>query len=502
MTLLGLRGLTKSYGPVAVLKGIDIDVHPGEVLALVGENGAGKSTLMRIIAGLVSPSGGASEFDGRHAPLTLVEAERSGIIMVHQEFCLAPHLTVTENIFLGRERTKGIFTDVRTMERLAAESLKQLGSCAPPREKLNRLPVSDWQLIELAKAFAREPRLILMDEPTAVLSATEAACLFAKIAEFRASGGAIIFTSHRLDEVKHVADRVAVLRDGQIVKIEKASNITEAQMAEAMVGRALDEIYPHKHPPINVEPMVSVEGLAAPNFVKSASFSVGKGEILGVAGLVGSGRTELFEALCGLRAATCHSFSLKGKTRSLPSAREAWKLGMAYLTEDRKAKGLLLGKPLDLNVALTRGALTGRTWINTKAERSELKNAVAAYDIRTGRLDITAGGLSGGNQQKVLIAKTLATNPEFIVFDEPTRGVDIGAKQQIYTIISVLAAEGKAIVVISSEMQEVVGLAHRIVVMRHGRTVGELNGDQINESEIIKLAMGVEETGNVGNSVN
>ena len=499
MTLLELKDIRKSYGPVAVLKGIDIKVEPGEVLALVGENGAGKSSLMRIIAGLASQSSGEVSFEGRKAPATLVEAERAGIIMVHQEFCLAPHLTVTENVFLGRERKRGFFTDVRTMERLAVESLRELGSDASPRDRLSRLPVSDWQLVELAKAFAREPRLVLMDEPTAVLSATEAARLFTKVDKFRSSGGSVVFTSHRLDEVKEIADRVAVLRDGQIVRIEKASDITEAQMAEAMVGRPLDEIYPPKNPPSSREDFISVEGLVAEGPVKDAALSVACGEILGVAGLVGSGRTELFEAICGLRQASCRTFKLKGEPRALPSAREAWKLGMAYLTEDRKGRGLLLNKSLDMNVGLTKGALSGRTWISPKAERNELKDAVTAFDIRTGRLDITAAGLSGGNQQKVLIAKTLATDPDFIVFDEPTRGVDIGAKQQIYEIIAKLAAAGKAIVVISSEMQEVVGLAHRVVVMRHGRTVGELSGNQVNEGEIIKLAMGVEETDDVRN---
>jgi ribose transport system ATP-binding protein len=499
MSLLELKGVTKSYGPVAVLKGIDVKVEPGEVLALVGENGAGKSTLMRIVAGLAAQSDGAVMLDDRKAPTTLVEVERAGIIMVHQEFCLAPHLTVAENVFLGREKKKGIFTDLRTMERLAAESLKQLGSTASPREKLSRLPVSDWQLIELAKAFARDPRLVLMDEPTAVLSGTEAARLFERMREFRTAGGSIVFTSHRLDEVKEIADRIAVLRDGQIVKIAQASEISEAQMAEAMVGRPLDEIYPQKAPRSQSEDLISVDGLVAGSVVKDATLSVGKGEILGIAGLVGSGRTELFEAICGLRPAHCRSFAIDGKKRSIPSAREAWKLGMAYLTEDRKGRGLLLGKSLDVNLALTKGALSGRTWLSPKAERNELKDAVTAYDIRTGRLDITAAGLSGGNQQKVLIAKTLATNPDFIVFDEPTRGVDIGAKQQIYEIIAKLAADGKAIVVISSEMQEVVGLAHRVVVMRHGRTVGELTGNRINEGEIIKLAMGVEEADDVRN---
>jgi len=493
MALLTLTDVAKSYGNVAVLKSINFELQPGEVLALVGENGAGKSTLMRIVAGLAPLSSGRATFKGRDAPATLTEAEQAGIIMVHQEFCLAPHLTVAENVFLGRELRKGLLTDKAKMELLARESLQQLGSSAAPRSKLKDLPVSDWQMIELAKAFARDPRIILMDEPTAVLSGTEAERLFEKVREFRNSGGSVIFTSHRLDEVAEIADRVAVLRDGQIVRLEKSSNLTEAQMAEAMVGRPLAEIYPAKKASASTEEVISVGGLSTPGFVTDASFSLKAGEILGVAGLVGSGRTELFEALCGLRSAHCRHFSFHGKARKLPSAREAWKLGIAYLTEDRKAKGLLLGKSLDVNLALTRGALTGKAWIDKKAERASLIEAISGYDIRSGRVDVTAGALSGGNQQKVLIAKTLASEPNVVIFDEPTRGVDIGAKQQIYEIIARLAEQGKSIIVVSSEMQEVVGLSHRVIVMRKGKTVGELVGDEINESEIIRLAMGLQE---------
>lgn len=493
MTLLILDDITKSYGSVPVLKGINLNVQRGEVLALVGENGAGKSTLMRIIAGLGVHSSGDARFDGSKAPTTLVDAERAGIIMVHQEFCLAPHLTVAENIFLGRELRKGPFTDKKMMERLARESLDKLGSKADARSKLRDLPVSDWQMVELAKAFARSPRLILMDEPTAVLSGTEAARLFDMVRQFRSAGGTVIFTSHRLDEVKEIADRIAVLRDGQIARLDQAADISETQMAEAMVGRPLAEIYPLKPAAKSSTEAMSVERLTSGAHVSEASLIVMQGEILGIAGLVGSGRTETFEALCGLRKASCKRFRLNGRERKLPNAREAWARGIAYLTEDRKAKGLLLGKTLNVNLALTKGAMIGRAWIDRKAERDDLLAAVAGYDIRTGRLDATAGALSGGNQQKVLIAKTLATDPSVVIFDEPTRGVDIGAKQQIYEIIARLASEGKAIIVVSSEMQEIVGLSHRVVVMRQGRTVGELVGDRINESEIIRLAMGVQE---------
>jgi ribose transport system ATP-binding protein len=493
MALLTFRDIAKSYGIVPVLKGIDLVVKPGEVLALVGENGAGKSTLMRIAAGLAPPSSGTMLLDDAPAPATLHAAERMGIVMVHQEFCLAPHLTVAENVFLGREMTRGLFTDRKAMEVRARDLLAELGSIAPVRARLRDLPVSDWQMIELAKAFARQPKLILMDEPTAVLSATEAGNLFTRIRAFRDAGGSVIFTSHRLDEVKDIADRVAVLRDGQIVRVENTGDISEDAMAEAMVGRPLSEIYPPRRGAAERKALLSVAGLTSPGAVEEATLDIREGEVLGISGLVGSGRTELFEALFGLRPARCGSFVLRGEARKLPAAREAWGLKLAYLTEDRKGKGLLLGKSLDQNVALTKGAINGANWIDRRAERRDLEAAVGRYDIRTGKLDVTAGALSGGNQQKVLIAKTLAVGPDLIVFDEPTRGVDIGAKQQIYEIIATLAAEGKAIVVISSEMQEIVGLSDRVLVMRRGRIAGELSGDAISETDIIRFAMGLED---------
>lgn len=493
MAVLSFSGITRSFGGVQVLKGIDLAVEPGEVVALVGENGAGKSTLMRIAAGLLPPSSGTVAFDGAPAPATLPEAEQAGIVMVHQEFCLAPHLTVAENVFLGREIVRGPFIDRRASEKAAVAILAELGSSAPPKAKLRHLPVSDWQMIELAKAFARRPKLILMDEPTAVLSGSEAARLFARIRAFKAEGGAVVFTSHRLDEVSEIADRIAVLRDGEIVRVERAGAISQKETAEAMVGRALSEIYPARRPAQPGPVLVGVSGLSSPGVVEDANLEVRGGEILGVSGLVGSGRTELFEALLGLRSAHCASFSLRGVEMPLPTARGAWKLKLAYLTEDRKAKGLLLEKRLAENVALVKGALAGAGFIDFKAENADLAAAAGAYGIRAARLDVRAGQLSGGNQQKVLIAKTLASGPDVVVLDEPTRGVDIGAKQQIYEIVARLAEAGKGIVVISSEMQEIVGLADRVLVMRQGRVMGELTGERISEKEIIRLAMGLNE---------
>ncbi|MGH6773306.1 MULTISPECIES: sugar ABC transporter ATP-binding protein [Brucella] len=493
MALLSFEKVAKTFAGIPVLQSIDLDVDKGQVVALVGENGAGKSTLMRIAAGLMAPSTGSITFDGAPAPATLVAAEQAGIVMVHQEFCLAPHLSVAENVFLGREIVRGPFIDRRASEAGAARMLAELGSSASPKARLRDLPVSDWQMIELAKAFARRPKIILMDEPTAVLSAMEAARLFERIRAFTEGGGAVIFTSHRLDEVEEIADRVAVLRDGRIVRVEDVTQISQKDMAEAMVGRPLSEIYPARRSARDGDVLMEVCNLTSPGAVSNVSLAIRRGEILGLSGLVGSGRTELFEAVFGLRPASCQHFRLRGRDRALPNARDAWRLGLAYLTEDRKGKGLLLTRSIAQNVALVKGALAGPGWIDAAAERRGFQEAVRAYNIRGTRLDGMVGALSGGNQQKVLIAKTLAIEPEIVVFDEPTRGVDIGAKQQIYEVIARLAEAGKGVVVISSEMQEIVGLADRVLVMRQGRITGELRNGEISEQAIIRFAMGLQE---------
>ena len=493
MPLLSLQNLSKAYGPNLVLAGIDLAVEPGEVLALVGENGAGKSTLMRLIGGYAAPSGGMGSYDGAALPATVGEAEGRGVVLVHQEFNLAPHLSVAENVFLGREPMRGPFIDARRMARETAAALAELGCAADPGARVTDCAVSDLQMIEVAKALKRAPRLLLMDEPTAVLSAVECDRLFRRIDAFRSAGGSAIFTSHKLDEVKRLADRVAVLRDGAIVRIAPASALSEDEMATLMVGRPLSDLFPGKATfPGAPDGMICVEGLAAGPRVVDASFTINSGEVLGIAGLVGSGRTETAEALLGLRHATVRRFALRGVERPLPGPREAWRLGLAYLTEDRKGKGLLLDKGLRENLALTRGALDGTAWIDDAAEARDLDAAVARFSIRLGGADGPVRSLSGGNQQKLLIAKTLAPDPDLIVFDEPTRGVDIGSKQQIYQVIANLAARGKACVVISSEMNELIGLCHRVLVMRGGRIVGEVPGEDLSEERIVRFAMGIE----------
>ena len=493
MPLLTLSRISKAYGPNAVLSGIDLTVEPGEVLALVGENGAGKSTLMRIVGGYAEASSGTGRFNGGPLPASVKEAEQRGVVLVHQEFNLAPHLSVAENVFLGREAQVGPFIDVRRMRRETSEALAELGCDVDPAARVSDCAVSDLQMIEVAKAFKRTPQLLLMDEPTAVLSAVECERLFRRIDAYRRAGGSAIFTSHKLDEVRRLADRVAVLRDGVIVRIAPATSLSEDEMATLMVGRPLADLFPNKPPkPATAPEVLRVEDLQSGDRVFEASFGIRAGEVVGIAGLVGSGRTEMMEALVGLRDGSARRFVLHGEERPLPNAREAWRLGLAYLTEDRKGKGLLLDKGLRENLALTRGAVGGGAWIDATRETRDLQAAIRRFSIRARDPDVTVGALSGGNQQKLLIAKTLAPDPSLIVFDEPTRGVDIGAKQQIYGVIADAAAAGKACVVISSEMNELIGLSHRVLVMRRGRIVGELSGTDVTEEKIVRFAMGVE----------
>ena len=491
MTVLALRNVSRSFGPIEVLHGVDIALRPGRVHALIGENGAGKSTTMKIMAGYQPPSSGEVLLDGQ--PVTFAnmgQAEDRGISMIHQEFNLAEQLTVEQNIFLGRELKRGPFLDKPAMRMRTRELLDRLECRVSPDRVVSSLSNSDKQMVEIAKALLRDTRVLVMDEPTAVLTRSETAILLRQVRALREAGTAVLFTSHKLDEVEEIADDLTIMRDGRVVWTGEASQMDQHAMANAMVGREMSDLFPDKLSTPG-EVALEVRGLSVPGFSQDVTFTLRRGDVLGVAGLIGSGRTETFEGLCGLRPATgdVHIF---GQPVRIDHPWQAQDLGLCYLTEDRKTRGLLLGKGLRDNLTLQALSKFDRGLIDTAAEERALDQAIADFDIRGSRAALV-GNLSGGNQQKLLFAKTMLADPQIIIIDEPTRGIDIGTKQQMYVLIRRLAAEGRAIVVISSEMQEVIGLADRILVMRHGRVTGELETDAT-EDAIVKLAMGVAPT--------
>ncbi|MBB5220660.1 ribose transport system ATP-binding protein [Amaricoccus macauensis] len=487
--VLALDGVSRSFGPIEVLHGVSLALRPGRVHALIGENGAGKSTAMKILAGYQPPTSGTVRLDGAPTAFASIgEAEARGISMIHQEFNLAEQLTVEQNIFLGRELKRGLLLDKPAMRARTRELLDLLDCHVATDRKVSGLSNSDKQMTEIAKALLRETRVLIMDEPTAVLTSAETAVLMRQVRALRERGAAILFTSHKLDEVKGIADDLTIMRDGAVVWSGDASEKDEHAMASAMVGREMRDLYPAKGPAPG-EVVLEVSGLNVPGHAEDISFTLRRGEILGVAGLIGSGRTETFEGLCGLRAAT-GEVRVKGRPVTIRHPWEALDLGLCYLTEDRKTRGLLLRKGMRENLTLQALDRFTHGLIDTTAEEAALDKAVREFDIRGSRA-VRVGNLSGGNQQKLLFAKTMLSEPEIVVIDEPTRGVDIGTKQQMYGFIRGLATEGRAIVVISSEMQEVIGLADRVLVMRRGRVAGELAGAAASEDAIVRLAMGV-----------
>ena len=488
--VLAIRDVGRSFGPVRVLFDVSFELRPGEVHALIGENGAGKSTTMKILAGYLPPSSGDVLLDGM--PVTFADAQQAedrGVVMIHQEFNLAQQLSVEENIFLGRERKRGPFLDHKTMRRESRRLLDRLDCSVDPRAKVSDISVPDRQMVEIAKALGREARVLIMDEPSAVLTAKETDILLDLIRRLRADGRAILYTSHKLDEIARIADRVTVLRDGRRVFEGPAEGLTQDAMAEAMVGRELADLFQPKGTP-QTATVLRVEDLSIDGSIHGACFDLRRGEVLGFCGLVGSGRTELMEGVVGLRAAT-GSVSVNGRRLEPRSIRSSRKAGLAYLTEDRKEKGLLLGHDLTVNLTLLALDRYTRFWIDRAAEAEALGDAIQEFDIRVGDRTMNAGTLSGGNQQKLLLAKTMLAEPDIVIIDEPTRGIDIGTKQQIYGFIADLAASGTSVIVVSSEMSEIIGLSNRVMVMASGRIVGELKGDDINEMAIVKLAMGM-----------
>ena len=490
--LLFMGGIHKRFPGVHALKEVDLELHAGECLALLGENGAGKSTLIKMLGGAHSPDEGTISLDGE--PIRIdgpQHAIASGIAVIYQEFNLVPWLSARENIFLGQEPSRIGILPAKKERRRAAELFKQLGATIDPETLCRDLTVAEQQLVEIAKALATDARILIMDEPSAVLSPREVEGLFEVIDGLKKRGIGMIYISHRLDEIFTVADRVTILRDGEHVGTRAIEDLSREDMIELMVGRSIDQEYP-KQPADIGEVRMSCKGLNRGHKVRDVSLQVHSGEILGLTGLVGSGRTETARLLFGADRPESGSITLDGKEIFLRSPRDAITAGICLLTEDRKSQGLVLGQTILENFGLPNLRSFSRyTWIDLARERSCMKEHGERLQIKMTGPDQVVATLSGGNQQKVVLAKWLERNAEVLLFDEPTRGIDVGAKYEIYQLMNRLAAQGKAIVMISSELPEVLGMSDRVVVMHEGRVKGEIrNVADATQQDIMKLAVG------------
>jgi inositol transport system ATP-binding protein len=489
--MLSVRELTKAFGGLPALQAVSVEFRPGEVHALMGENGAGKSTLMKILAGLQPADGGAIALRGKTVRFASPQdALAQGIAMVHQELMPIPDLDVAENLLLGLEPVNALgWVDRAELHREAAEWLRKLDCVLDTRQRMRRLSVAQGQVVEIAKALARQTDVLLLDEPTAALSDHEVTALFKAIDVLRRRGVAIVYTTHKMDEVFRLADRVTVLRDGRLVRTGAASELTPDALITHMVGRELAQVFP---PVVGVpgDVVLEVAGLTREPAYRNISFSLRRGEVLGLAGLMGAGRTEIAEALFGLRPAHAGEIRLHGRTVRLTSPGDALAAGIGMVTEDRKGLGILPAMSVRSNLTLSSlGRFSGLTGLDAASEAWTADEQIRAFAIKTSGREQPIGQLSGGNQQKVLLARTLLPGPDLVILDEPTRGIDIGAKAEIYALIGRLAAEGKAVLLISSELPEVLSLTHRLLVLRQGELTAELDPRCATQEEILRHAI-------------
>jgi ABC-type sugar transport system ATPase subunit len=489
--LLEMRGIVKSFPGVQALRGVDLSVRAGEVLALLGENGAGKSTLIKVLGGAHPADEGTIAIDGRAAPFrTPQDSSAAGVAVIYQEFNLVPGLTAVENIFLGREVTRAGFVSQKHERARAAALFQRLGVAIDLDAPCRRLTTAQQQLVEIAKALAFEARIIVMDEPSAALTSHEVERLFEIIRELKRHGIGVIYISHRLDEVFAIADRVTVLRDGRNVGERPIEKITRNEMIELMVGRELKDEFPARTATIGA-PRLEVSGLRRGRAVRGVSFMVHSGEILALTGLVGAGRTETVRLIFGADPHEAGEVRLDGKLLAIRSPRDAIAAGIGLLTEDRKLQGLVLGHSVRENFGLPNLIRFSRHgFVQLGQERAEFGRYVDQLKIKMPSQAQRAGHLSGGNQQKVVLAKWLARHCDVLIFDEPTRGIDVGAKYEIYLLMNELAAAGKAMIMISSELPEVLGMADRILVMHEGRVTGEIaDARRATQEQIMQLAV-------------
>ncbi|MBN1443192.1 MAG: sugar ABC transporter ATP-binding protein [Planctomycetes bacterium] len=487
-----MRGIDKSFPGVRALAGVDLELRRGEVLALLGENGAGKSTLIKILGGAHPPDAGSIHIEGCEAQIRgPLDARRAGVAIIYQEFNLVPALTARENIFLGQERTTAGFVHRDIERRRAIELLERMKVRIDPEAPCRELTVAQQQVVEIAKALSLSARIIVMDEPSATLTPQEVESLFDVIRDLKARGIGVIYISHRLEEIFQIADRVMVLRDGLHVGTLPVAEVSRGRLIEMMVGRKLENEFPRRDRRIG-EPRLVVRGLRGGERVKDVSFELRRGEILALTGLVGAGRTETARLIFGADPLEGGQIEKDGRPLRIRNPRDAIRCGICFLTEDRKAQGLVLGQSARANFGLPNLPLLTRAgFVRQQRERNAFQRYIDSLRIKIPHTEQLVKHLSGGNQQKVVLAKWLERSADVVIFDEPTRGIDVGAKYEIYVLMNELAARGIAILMISSELPEVLGMSDRILVMHEGRVTGEIaDAKSATQEQIMSLAVG------------
>ena len=489
--ILKMTGIDKRFSGVHALKGVDFDLYAGEVHALMGENGAGKSTLMKVLCGIHAYDSGSIEYFGKKVKFaSIAESQAAGISIIHQELNMINHLTVAQNIYIGREPMKGGFIDDRKMEADATELFKRIGVRIDPSVKLGSLTVGRQQMVEIAKAVSRDSKLLILDEPTAALTQPEVEDLFRIMHDLQRKNIGMIYISHRMDEINRISDRVTVMRDGEYVGTEYTKNLTKDDIVKMMVGRVIYGEQKEKSlVPDDAPVVLEARNIVSGKTLKNVSFKLRKGEILGFAGLMGAGRTELARAVYGADPFDSGEIFVNGKKTEIKTPEAAVKHGICYLSEDRKQFGLMLGKSVTENTVLASlDDYIRFGWINDAAAKAAAEEKNKQLRTKTPSMDQLLKNLSGGNQQKVIVARWLLKDSDVFIFDEPTRGIDIGAKSEMYDLMAELAAQGKSIIMISSELAEIQRLSDRVIVMCEGRITADLPIEGLTQEEIMKYA--------------
>lgn len=491
--ILSLRGLSKSFPGVKALQDVQLDLYAGQVTALIGENGAGKSTIVKVLTGIYQPDAGEILMNGTPAQFNSSEAAAAaGVTAIHQETVLFDELTVAENIWLGHApKTKWGLIDLKAQRAKAVDLLAAIGAQIDPDILLRELGIAQRHLVAIARALSIDAQVVIMDEPTAALSHKEIQELYDLVETLKAKGKAILFISHKFDEIFRIADRYTVFRDGQFVGAGLMKDTDEGKLVQMMVGRAVDQIFPKRSRNIG-DTVLTVAGYNHPTEFADIRFSLRKGEILGFYGLVGAGRSEVMQALFGITKPSAGAVNLDGQVQVIQSTAQAIEAGIVYVPEDRGRQGAIKGLPIFQNASMPSLSKTSRHgFLRLAREFALTREYTQALDLRAASLDQDIGLLSGGNQQKVVIAKWLATQPRVIILDEPTKGIDIGSKAMVHEFMAKLAAEGLAVIMVSSEIPEILGMSDRVIVMREGRIVAELEGDAMNPEALVRAAAGL-----------